>query len=77
MQARRLAANATARASPPPMPPLTASPSAEPRAIPGSWTGFDVVPDPDAVEALDTYKKKDPAKGARTPIREEQDGLES
>lgn len=52
------------------MPPLTASPFAETRVIPSSWAGFDAVTDPEAVEALDAYKKKDPAKGAHTPMRE-------
>lgn len=51
------------------MPPLTASPATEPRVIPSSWTGFDAVTDPEAVEALNTYKKKDPSKGARSDTR--------
>lgn len=44
--------------------PLTASPSADSRAIPSSWTGIDAVTDAEALEALETYKKKDPSKGA-------------
>ena len=57
-----VAANATAHAGPPLM-PLTASPSAEVRAIPSSWTGIDAVTDAEALAALEAYKKKDPSKG--------------